>query len=142
MKRCLRRADGLRGLRCPLLNLEPGTRILSHVLTLDAGDSNLGADLVALASPPASSGLGSRPRRTLVERTGQPAAETAALRGCPDYVGRVAAYEGDTDRFGKAHPYHNAKDVLVIVLRELAKADPSFHERCPRHLDTQSTSRT
>ncbi|MBI5385109.1 MAG: type I restriction enzyme HsdR N-terminal domain-containing protein [Verrucomicrobia bacterium] len=42
---------------------------------------------------------------------------------------------------GKAHNYHNAKDAMVIVFRELAKADPSFLERCSQHPDAQGRKR-
>lgn len=42
---------------------------------------------------------------------------------------------------GKAHAYHNAKDAMVIVLRELAKNDPSFLERCSQHPDAQGRKR-
>jgi predicted type IV restriction endonuclease len=42
---------------------------------------------------------------------------------------------------GKALPYHNAKDAMVIVLRELAKADTSFLERCSQHPDAQGRKR-
>lgn len=42
---------------------------------------------------------------------------------------------------GKAHAYHNAKDAMVIVLRELAKSDPSFLERCSQHPDAQGRKR-
>jgi hypothetical protein len=42
---------------------------------------------------------------------------------------------------GKAHAYHNAKDAMVIVLRELAKGDDSFLERCSQHPDAQGRKR-
>jgi hypothetical protein len=42
---------------------------------------------------------------------------------------------------GKAHVYHNAKDAMVIVLRELAKGDDSFLERCSQHPDAQGRKR-
>jgi predicted type IV restriction endonuclease len=42
---------------------------------------------------------------------------------------------------GKAHAYHNAKDAMVIVLRELARSDPSFLERCSQHPDAQGRKR-
>jgi len=42
---------------------------------------------------------------------------------------------------GKAYPYTNAKDAMVIVLRELAKGDPSFLERCSQHRDAQGRKR-
>ena len=34
---------------------------------------------------------------------------------------------------GRSFPYSSAKDALTIVLRELAKSDPTFLERCSRH---------
>ena len=42
---------------------------------------------------------------------------------------------------GKAYPYHNAKEALAIVLRELAKTDGTFLERCSRHPDAQGRTR-
>jgi predicted type IV restriction endonuclease len=42
---------------------------------------------------------------------------------------------------GKAYSYTSAKDAMVIVLRELAKEDPSFLERCSRHPDAQGRKR-
>lgn len=42
---------------------------------------------------------------------------------------------------GKSYPYHNAKDAMVIVLRELAHADPAFLERCSQHPDAQGRKR-
>jgi predicted type IV restriction endonuclease len=42
---------------------------------------------------------------------------------------------------GKAYSYTSAKDVMVIVLSELSKDDPSFLERCSRHPDAQGRKR-
>lgn len=42
---------------------------------------------------------------------------------------------------GRAYSYTNAKDAMVTVLRELAKRDPSFLERCSRHPDAQGRKR-
>jgi predicted type IV restriction endonuclease len=42
---------------------------------------------------------------------------------------------------GKSHVYHNAKDAMVIVLRELAKSDVSFLEKCSQHPDAQGRKR-
>ena len=42
---------------------------------------------------------------------------------------------------GKVFPYHNAKDAMVIVLRELAKGDPTFLERWSQHPDAQGRKR-
>ena len=42
---------------------------------------------------------------------------------------------------GKSHNYHNAKEAMVIVLRELAKGNPSFLEDCSQHPDAQGRKR-
>jgi hypothetical protein len=42
---------------------------------------------------------------------------------------------------GKAYNYTSAKDAMVIVLRQLAKDDPSFLERCSQHPDAQGRKR-
>jgi predicted type IV restriction endonuclease len=42
---------------------------------------------------------------------------------------------------GKAYSYTSAKDAMVIVLRELARDDPSFLERCSHHPDAQGRKR-
>ncbi len=52
-----------------------------------------------------------------------------------------ASRRGRLVLLGKAHPYHNAKDAMVIVLSELAKSDPSFLERCSQHPDAQGRKR-
>lgn len=42
---------------------------------------------------------------------------------------------------GKAYPYSNAKDAMVIALTELAKLDPTFLERCSQHPDARGRKR-
>lgn len=42
---------------------------------------------------------------------------------------------------GKAFRYANAKDAMVITLRELANEDPTFLQRCARHPDAQGRKR-
>ncbi len=42
---------------------------------------------------------------------------------------------------GKSHNYQNAKDAMVVVLRELAKNNSSFLERCSQHSDAQGRKR-
>ena len=42
---------------------------------------------------------------------------------------------------GKAYPYNNAKEAMVIVLSELAKGDSAFLERCSQHPDAQGRKR-
>jgi hypothetical protein len=41
----------------------------------------------------------------------------------------------------KNYPYTNAKDAMLIVLRELANTDPTFLERCAQHPDAQGRKR-
>ena len=48
---------------------------------------------------------------------------------------------GNLMLLGRKYPYHNAKDAMVIVLKELAKNDPSFLERCSQHPDAQGRKR-
>jgi predicted type IV restriction endonuclease len=42
---------------------------------------------------------------------------------------------------GKTVAYSNAKEAMVFVLREFAKNDPSFLERCSQHPDAQGRKR-
>jgi hypothetical protein len=42
---------------------------------------------------------------------------------------------------GKTYAYANAKDAMVIVLRELAKSDATFLERCSPHPHSQGRKR-
>jgi len=42
---------------------------------------------------------------------------------------------------GKQYSYKDAKNAMLIVLRELAKLDPSFLERCSQHPDAQGRTR-
>lgn len=71
----------------------------------------------------------SRPKRLVAQR---PAPQTAA---------RESSRSGRLILRGKAHSYNNAKDAMVIVLRELAKADATFLERCYLHPDAQGRKR-
>ncbi len=48
---------------------------------------------------------------------------------------------GQLTLLGKTYQYNNAKDAMVIVLRELAKNDSSFLERCSQHPDAQGRKR-
>ena len=45
----------------------------------------------------------------------------------------ISRQQGKVTVFGKAHTYRNAKERLVIVLRELAEHDPAFLDRCYRN---------
>lgn len=62
----------------------------------------------------------------------------------PLIVPRVAAdspRSGQLILKGKAYPYNNAKDAMVIALRELATLDPTFLERCSQHPDARGRKR-
>ena len=65
----------------------------------------------------------------------------APHRPAVPHNGRESTRSGKLILGGKAYPYHNAKDAMVIVLRELAKADPTFLERCSQHPDAQGRKR-
>jgi hypothetical protein len=62
-------------------------------------------------------------------------------RSTPTRTTNETTRSGKLVLLGKAHAYHNAKDAMVIVLRELAKTDPSFLERCSQHPDAQGRKR-
>ncbi len=64
-----------------------------------------------------------------------------AQRPAPQRAAGESSRSGRLILRGKAHPYNNAKDAMVIVLRELAKDDPSFLERCSQHPDAQGRKR-
>jgi predicted type IV restriction endonuclease len=66
-------------------------------------------------------------------RTSQPIVTTAS--------GNETTRSGRLVLLGKAHSYQNAKDAMVIVLRELSKNDSSFLERCSQHPDAQGRKR-
>lgn len=66
---------------------------------------------------------------------------TAAPRQATQRPAGETSRSGTLVLRGKAHPYDNAKDAMVIVLRELAQGDPSFLERCSQHPDAQGRKR-
>ncbi len=53
----------------------------------------------------------------------------------------VAPRSGTLVIRGKAFRYANAKDAMVITLRELANEDPTFLQRCAQHPDAQGRKR-
>ena len=64
-----------------------------------------------------------------------------APRSTPIRITNESSRSGKLVLLGKAHAYHNAKDAMIIVLRDLAKSDPSFLERCSQHPDAQGRKR-
>ena len=86
-------------------------------------------------------GLG---RPVIVEATHGPAPQPTRPDSLRPAATRPVAETTRSGRLvlrGKAHAYHNAKDAMVIVLRELAQADPDFLERCSQHPDAQGRKR-
>lgn len=56
-------------------------------------------------------------------------------------VGVARGRRGSLTLFGRQYEYRNANEAMVIVLRELAKRDPSFLEKCSRHPNMRGHSR-
>lgn len=56
-------------------------------------------------------------------------------------TGGESTRSGQLVLLGKTYRYHNAKDAMVIILRELANNDPTFLERCSQHPDAQGRKR-
>lgn len=72
--------------------------------------------------------------------TTQPATMVSS-RPIPTRTTSESTRSGKLVLLGKAHTYHNAKDAMVIVLRELSKTDASFLDRCSQHPDAQGRKR-
>jgi hypothetical protein len=77
------------------------------------------------------------PRGNAMQSSGFPAAPHSTTHRP---VGE-SSRSGKLVLLGKAYSYHNTKDAMVIVLRELAKTDPSFLDRCSQHPDAQGRKR-
>jgi predicted type IV restriction endonuclease len=65
----------------------------------------------------------------------------AMERLIPQRVASETSRSGKLVLRGAAYPYTSAKEAMVIVLRELAKTDSSFLERCSQHPDAQGRKR-
>jgi hypothetical protein len=93
--------------------------------------------LVALGKPIIVEAASSKPSFEPSPRTGGPRHSAVTAPPAPS----ASARAGKLILRGKTYPYHNAKDAMVIVLRELAKGDPTFLERCSQHPDAQGRKR-
>lgn len=62
-------------------------------------------------------------------------------RQVPPRVQGETTRSGHLTLQGKIHPYANAKDAMIIVLRELAYQDAHFLEKCAAHPDAQGRKR-
>jgi len=101
-----------------------------------ADDDDVAEFLAALGKPIIVETASSKPSVEPTPRTGGPRSVVAASP-----VSSASARAGKLVLRGKAYPYHNAKDAMVIVLRELARGDPTFLERCSQHPDAQGRKR-
>lgn len=113
-------------------------------------------DLVDLVAGAVESKIGVRPDNDEVAEflagLGKPIIVETARRETPqstkvDARPTASTPNGESTRrgklivLGKSHNYQNAKDAMVIVLRELAKGNPTFLERCSQHPDAQGRKR-
>lgn len=113
-------------------------------------------DLVDLVASIVESKIGVRPDNDEVAEflagLGKPIIVEAAQREIPQPTRTPARQPAPTPNaeptrrgklilLGKSYNYQNAKDAMVIVLRELAKQNHSFLERCSQHPDAQGRKR-
>jgi hypothetical protein len=72
-----------------------------------------------------------------------PAPRATAAPSTPPPVPAIAEANrhGTLIILGRQHHYNNAKEAMLIVLRELAQKDPHFLERCSQHPDAQGRKR-
>jgi hypothetical protein len=97
-------------------------------------DNNDVADfLAALGKPMIVQGA----RSSIPERASSPVIHGSARPSTAEETTR----SGNLLLKGRTYSYTSAKDAMVIVLRELAKDDPLFLERCSRHPDAQGRKR-
>ncbi len=71
----------------------------------------------------------------------QPAPEAAPKRTSTASVSGDAPRRGQLEIKGKSYSYNNAQTAMAIVLRQLAKGDPTFLARCAQHPDAQGKKR-
>lgn len=73
--------------------------------------------------------------------TSQPPSLTAGSHPTVQRPSGELSRRGELVIRGRTYSYQNAKEAMVIVLRELAKTDASFLERCSQHPDAQGRKR-
>ena len=99
-------------------------------------DEDISAFLASLdpqTIPLSAAAVTSKPIRTGGPRTVAAASETPAP---------TASQRAGTLRIqGKEIRYNNAKDAMVMILRTLAKKDPTFLQRCTQHPDSRGRKR-
>jgi predicted type IV restriction endonuclease len=120
--------------------VEKGDELLVEMLT-SAVESRAGVRPDADDVAEFLAGLG----KTIIveaQRTSQTQPNSSPTpRAIPTRTTNESSRSGKLVLLGKAHAYNNAKDAMLIVLRELAKSDPLFLERCSQHPDAQGRKR-
>lgn len=119
--------------------VEKGDELLVEMLT-SAVESKAGVRPDADDVAEFLAGLG---RLVIVEaqRGRDPADHPVSPRLPPTRTTTESSRSGNLILLGRAYAYQNAKDAMVIVLRELARTDASFLERCSEHPDAQGRKR-
>lgn len=97
-------------------------------------------DVIAFLASLTASGANPSVRKFLPSQSHLVASASPA-RLSPSADESAAARSGELVLRGKVFRYANAKEAMVIVLRELAKEDPTFLERCACHPDAQGRKR-
>jgi predicted type IV restriction endonuclease len=95
----------------------------------DVAEYLVGLSKPAFVEAPVRGSTAQQPTTTQVERS-------ASLRSVND-----SSRSGRLLLLGKSYNYSNAKEAMLIVLREFAKSDPVFLERCSQHPDVQGRKR-
>ena len=83
----------------------------------------------------------SQPRTTFSVRPERPSVETAHEHSRQSPHAAASSRRGTLVLLGTSYAYGNAKEAMLIVLRELASRDSSFLERCAHHPDAQGRKR-
>lgn len=68
-------------------------------------------------------------------------ASAASTSTSPSGFGSASSRHGELVIKGRTYSYRDAKEAMVLVLRELANGDDGFLERCARHPDAQGRKR-
>lgn len=99
-------------------------------------DDDVAEFLAALGKPIIVETVSSKPSNEPAARAGgsRSVATASPVDSPPARAGKLILR-------GKAYSYQNAKEAMVIVLRELAKGDPTFLERCSQHPNAQGRKR-
>lgn len=120
--------------------VEKGDELLVEILT-NAVESRAGIRPDEDDVAEFLAGLGTQPSRPAQPASATPLRETAFRPQHADRSTSETSRRGNLTIRSKVFAYQNAKDAMLLVLRELAKSDPTFLERCSQHPDAQGRKR-